>query len=59
MVHLAGCKKEATAMEYAQIFVDNVFRLHRLREVIMSDRDPLIRGPQLIRGLGGLVGMLE
>ena len=25
MVHLAGCKKEVTAMEYAQIFVDNVF----------------------------------
>ena len=25
MVHLAGCKKEVTAMEYAQIFIDNVF----------------------------------
>ena len=25
MVHLAGCKKEVTTMEYAQIFVDNVF----------------------------------
>ena len=25
MVHLAGCKKEVTAMEYAQIFVNNVF----------------------------------
>ena len=40
MVHLAGCKKEVTAMEYAQIFVDNVFRLHGLPEVIISDRDP-------------------
>ena len=27
-------------MEYAQIFVDNVFRLHGLPEVIISDRDP-------------------
>ena len=25
MVHLAGCQKEVTAMEYAQIFVDNLF----------------------------------
>ena len=25
MVHLPRCKKEVTAMEYAQIFVDNVF----------------------------------
>ena len=40
MVHLAGCKKEVTAMEYAQIFVDNVFWLHGLPEVIISDRDP-------------------
>ena len=25
IVHLAGCKKEVIAMEYAQIFIDNVF----------------------------------
>ena len=25
MVHLVGCKKEVTAMEYAQIFIGNVF----------------------------------
>ena len=25
MVHLPGCRKEATTMEYAQIFIDNVF----------------------------------
>ena len=37
MVHLAGCKKEVTAMEYAQIFIDNVFRLHGLPKVIISD----------------------
>ena len=43
-VHLAGCKKEVTAMEYAQIFVDNVFWLHSLLEVIISDRDPCFTG---------------
>ena len=37
MVHLAGCKKEDTTMEYAHIFVNNVFRLHGLLEVIISD----------------------
>ena len=25
IVHLVGCKKEVTTMEYAQIFVDNIF----------------------------------
>ena len=40
MVHLAGCKKKVTAMEYAQIFVDNVFQLHGLLEVIISNWDP-------------------
>ena len=38
MVHLAGCKKEVTAMEYAQIFIDNIFWLHNLLEVIISGR---------------------
>ena len=40
MVHLAGCKKEVTTMEYAHIFIDNIFRLQGLLEVIISDRDP-------------------
>ena len=40
MVHFAACTKEVTAMEYAKLFVDNVFRLHGLLEVIISDRDP-------------------
>ena len=44
MVHLIGCKKEVTAMEYAQIFVDNVFQLHGLPKVIISDRDPRFTG---------------
>ena len=35
MVNLAGCKKEVRAMEYALIFVDNVFWLHSLPKVIV------------------------
>ena len=44
MVHLAGCKKEVTTMECAQIFIDNVFRIHNLPEVIISDQDPCFTG---------------
>ena len=40
MVHFAGTTKEVTAMEYARIFIDTVFQLHNLLEVIISDRDP-------------------
>ena len=55
MVHLAGCKKEVTAMEYAQIFVDNVFRLYSLPEVIISDRDPRFTS-KFCRALFDLLG---
>ena len=44
MVHLASCRKEVTVMEYTQIFVHNVYRLHGLPEVIISDWDPLFTG---------------
>ena len=44
MVHLAGCKKEVTSMEYAHIFVNNVCPLHCLLEVIISDWDPHFTG---------------
>ena len=40
MVHFAPCTKEVTAPECARIFVDTVFRLHSLPEVIISDQDP-------------------
>ena len=40
MVHFAPCTKEITAPEYARLFVDYVFWLHGLPEVIISDRDP-------------------
>ena len=44
MVHLAYCTKEVTAMEYAKSFVDHVFRVHSLPEVIISDWDPHFTG---------------
>ena len=44
MVHLACCAKEVTAMEYAKLFVDHVFRLHGLPKVIISDQDPHFTG---------------
>ena len=40
MVHFAPCRKEVTAPEYAQLFVDHVFCLHGLPDVIVSNRDP-------------------
>ena len=40
MVHFAPCTKEISADQYAQLFMDNVFRLHGTLEVIISDRDP-------------------
>ena len=40
MVHLIGCEKEITAIEYARIFIDNVFWLHGLPRVIISNEDP-------------------
>ena len=43
-------------MEYAQIFVDNVFRLHGLPEVIISDRDPRFTG-KFWHALFDLLGM--
>ena len=39
-VHFAPCKKTITAKEYAQLFLQHVFRHHGLPKVIISDRDP-------------------
>ena len=55
MVHLAGSKKEVTAMEYAQIFVDNVFWLHGLPKVIIFDWDLCFIG-KFWRSLFDLLG---
>src|SRR3954463_7821405 len=40
MVHLAPSRTTATAPETAQIFFDNVVKLHGLPKTIVSDRDP-------------------
>ena len=40
MVHFAPCTKEISVDEYAQTFVDSVFRLHGMPQVIISDEDP-------------------
>ena len=55
MVHFAPCRKEVTAMEYAKLFVDHVFRLHGLPEVIISDRDPRFTS-KFWKGLFDLLG---
>ena len=40
MTHMAPCTKEVIASQYAQLFMDNVFWLQGMPEVIISDRDP-------------------
>ena len=40
MIHMVPCTKEVIASQYARLFVDNVFRLHGMPEVIISHRDP-------------------
>ena len=39
MVHFFPCTKEITAAEYTRLFVNQVFRLNGMPEVIISDRD--------------------
>ena len=56
MVHLAPCTKEVTAMEYARLFVDHVFQLHGLPEVIISNLDPHFTG-KFWKSLFDLLGM--
>ena len=40
MVHFAPCKKDITAQQYARSFIDHVFKLHGLLEVIIFGCDP-------------------
>ena len=40
MVHFFPCTKEITATEYARFFINQVFRLHGMPEVIILVRDP-------------------
>ena len=38
--HFIPTKTNVTAKELAQLFIENIFKLHGLPEVIVSDRDP-------------------
>ena len=40
MVHFVPCRKDIIAQQYARLFIDHVFKLHGLPEVIISDHDP-------------------
>ena len=40
MMQFFPCTKEITATEYARLFINQVFRLHGMPEVIILDRDP-------------------
>ena len=39
MVHFVPCRKDITAQQYARLFIDHVFKLHGLPEVIISDHE--------------------
>ena len=39
MAQLPRYKEQITTMEYAQVFLDNVFWLYDLPKVVISDRD--------------------
>ena len=45
MVHLAPTVKDLTAEGFAQLFVENVVRLHGMPAEIVSDRDKLFTSP--------------
>ena len=40
MVHFFPCIKEITTIKYIRLFINQVFRLHGMLEVIISNRDP-------------------
>ena len=40
MVHFVHCSKNITAQQYARLFIDHVFKLHRILEMITSDHNP-------------------
>ena len=39
MVHFVACRESMSAPEFAELYVDNVFRLHGLSEKFITDRD--------------------
>jgi hypothetical protein len=40
LVHFVACKEEVSAKEFAELYVDHVFRLHELSREFITDRDP-------------------
>ena len=42
MSHLVPYSKEVTATQYPRLFVDNVFWLHSMPKIIISNRDPRV-----------------
>ena len=40
MAHFIPCHHEITALRTAQLFADNIIKLHGIPEVLISDRDP-------------------
>jgi hypothetical protein len=40
LVHFVACKEEVPAKEFAELYVDHVFRLHGLSREFITDRDP-------------------
>jgi transposase InsO family protein len=39
MVHFVACKEKVSAKEFAELYVDHVFRLHGLSHEFITDRD--------------------
>jgi hypothetical protein len=40
LVHFVACKGEVSAKEFAELYVDHVFRLHGLSREFITERDP-------------------
>ena len=40
MTHMVPCPQEVSTSQYARLLMDNVFQLHGMPEVMISDRDP-------------------
>ncbi|KAJ9518065.1 hypothetical protein QJQ45_009986 [Haematococcus lacustris] len=55
MVHLARTWERMTAVQYAKLFVDNVFRLHGWPDSIVSDRGPNLNNNRFFVELAGLL----
>ena len=44
MAHFVPCHKGITAEESADLFISNCYKLHGVRKIIVSDRDPKFVG---------------